>query len=306
MLTLILDTKTALVAGAEGVELCLKTLIPSLFPFFVVSSVLTSFLPGKYLRIIGFVAGYPVGAQCVSQAYSAGNLSKSSAERMLPCCSNAGPAFLFGIGAGLLPELWMCWLLWGVHILSSFLLSAVTPAMKFPHNKNTYKSVSLNGALRQSMKAISVVCGWVVMFRVILAFAKRWFLWLLPGDWELVISGVLELANGFAALKSVNSIGKCFVLMASFLGFGGICVTMQTFGVISGRGLSGRYYFPGKITQGCISVLLATACQYILSPEQRFFPSMWVIVICAVWCICYALVLWRHKIGGRFSSLVRV
>ena len=153
---------------------------------------------------------------------------------------------------------------------------------------------------------MGIVCGWVVIFRVILAFTKRWFLWLLPGDWAFVISGLLELANGCIALKSVASIGKGFLLMAAFLGFGGICVTLQTFGVISGSGLTGKYYFPGKVTQGCISVLLATVCQYVLSPEQRYFPSWWIMILCAIWCFCHAMLLWRRKIGGRFSAAAGV
>ena len=39
-LMLILDSKTAISGAADGVELCLRTVIPALFPFFVVSSVL--------------------------------------------------------------------------------------------------------------------------------------------------------------------------------------------------------------------------------------------------------------------------
>ena len=41
MLVLILDGKAALLGAQAGVELCLNTVIPSLFPFFVLSVLLT-------------------------------------------------------------------------------------------------------------------------------------------------------------------------------------------------------------------------------------------------------------------------
>ena len=87
LLVLILDAKTALQGARQGVELCLKTVIPSLFPFFVLSILLTSSLLGSripLLRPLGrlcgvpkgaesllipaFLGGYPVGAQSVPEA----------------------------------------------------------------------------------------------------------------------------------------------------------------------------------------------------------------------------------------------
>ena len=48
MMMLILDSKTALQGAANGIELCFRTLIPSLYPFFVLSILLTSALSAKY------------------------------------------------------------------------------------------------------------------------------------------------------------------------------------------------------------------------------------------------------------------
>ena len=46
MLALILDGRTAIDGARQGIELCLRTVIPSLFPFFVLSILLTSSLLG--------------------------------------------------------------------------------------------------------------------------------------------------------------------------------------------------------------------------------------------------------------------
>ena len=42
MLALILDSKTALLGAQSGLDLCVRTVIPSLFPFFVISILLTA------------------------------------------------------------------------------------------------------------------------------------------------------------------------------------------------------------------------------------------------------------------------
>ena len=87
---LILDTKTALIGAKDGIELCITTVIPSLFPFFVLSGVITSSISEKKipalsifcrwmkipdhalpLMLVGLLGGYPIGAKTAAPAYCA-------------------------------------------------------------------------------------------------------------------------------------------------------------------------------------------------------------------------------------------
>ena len=66
MLILILDSKTALEGARAGLDLCIRTVIPSLFPFFVLSMVFTGALMGtslRWLRPVGALCGMPGGAE---------------------------------------------------------------------------------------------------------------------------------------------------------------------------------------------------------------------------------------------------
>ena len=95
LLVLILDAKTGIQGASEGLELCIRSIIPSLLPFFVLSILLTSTLSGKKISvllplerllriprgsgsifIIGILGGYPVGAQSVAQSYKNGSIRK--------------------------------------------------------------------------------------------------------------------------------------------------------------------------------------------------------------------------------------
>ena len=55
MVILILDSKTSLAGVAEGIDLCLKVVIPSLFPFLILSTVLTESTSGMSLRFVGAI-----------------------------------------------------------------------------------------------------------------------------------------------------------------------------------------------------------------------------------------------------------
>lgn len=298
-LVLILDTKTALSGAAEGIRLCLQTVIPSLFPFLFLSVMLTSGLDGhsiaflkplcRHLRIpdgaeslliVGLVGGYPVGAQCVAEAARSGIISRENAERMLSFCSNAGPAFLFGIGSSLFAEKWMCWALWGIHIVSALLVGFIIPGGS-RENAAAFPSTmcSATQALQRSLRVMATICGWVVIFRVILVFCQRWFLWLLPVWAQCLLAGILELTNGCCALAQIDQVPLRFVLCALMISFGGLCVTMQTYSVT--QGVDARLYLPGKLLQSLLSGLLATV---VISREMIWMIAT-ILVIVLLFCI---------------------
>lgn len=297
MLVLILDGKTALSGAAEGLELCLKTVIPALFPFFILSILLTSSLSGTefmLLRPLGrlfriprgcetillsaFLGGYPVGAQAVASALEGGQLRREQANRMLTFCSNAGPSFLFGILAPQFSARRYAWLLWGVHILSALAVSFVFPAKDAASTTPTpHKNWNMAQVMKKAVHVMASVCGWVILFRVLLRFLDRWFLWMLPLPAHVLVTGLLELTNGCCSLSQVSSEGLRFVIGALMVSFGGICVTMQTFSV--SEGLNMRFYIIGKILQTLFSLLLAALCQGFFPGEARFFLPTWLLCL---------------------------
>ncbi len=283
MLILILDGKTAFTGAEQGIDLCLQTVIPSLFPFFILSSMVTGAFTGskfpislqlfgiprggESLALTGFLGGYPVGAQSIAAAYRSGQLSRDQAERMLGFCNNAGPSFLFGLIAPMFPDIKFTWLLWGIHIISALLVGMILPKSRENVSLCPGPAPTLPDALNQSVRTMASVCGWIVLFRVFIAFLDRWFLWMLPTAWRVAVTGLLELSNGCSSLPMIDDVKLRFLICSGILGFGGLCVTMQTVSVT--RGLSLLYYFPGKIMQTVISMLLAWLIQYT-SPAVTF------------------------------------
>lgn len=285
---LILDGKTALSGARLGLQLCLNTLIPTLLPFFFLSNILTAGLMGRniplfrplgrlcripegaeYILLTGFLGGYPLGAQCVSQACEIGSLSRRDGRRMLAFCNNCGPAFLFGVSGALFQDPKIPWILFAIHIISAFTVALTVPGEPGQCISNRGKKPTAVGSLWQALRSVTGVCGWVILFRAALAVLERWFGWFLSPQASVVISGIMELSNGCISLNGIVSPQLRFILCAGFLAFGGLCVTMQTFSVA--QSVDTSLYFPGKVMQNAVS--LALTC-LLCAPKWAIFPGL--------------------------------
>lgn len=290
MMMLILDRKTGLQGATEGIELCLYTVIPSLFPFIVLSAYIRGTFAGKRIRLLrsvsqwckipvgsetlmllGFLGGYPVGAEMVRQAYEDNFLGKEDAERMLGFSNNAGPAFIFGMTWSLFESPYVPWVLWILQILSAFLVGHLLPGgSKEPMRQSESHGESFQHSLVRAVRVTTMICAWIILFRIIISFCHKWFLWILPPLTGNIVSGFLELANGCIELASVPTESMRFLLCCTFLSFGGICVTMQTISVV--KGLSIRTALVGKFLQCMICIVLSYPLQTILFRQETVPP----------------------------------
>lgn len=197
---LILAPDAAIAGAKDGLRLCFNVIIPSLFPFFVLSSLVVDLgLAAKlghamerFMRplfrvngscaaalALGFVGGYPVGARTALQLYGQGLCTKTEAERMLAFCNNSGPAFILGVvGAGVFGDRRVGLLLYLTHAAASVLVgllfrfygqdaSAASPRRASPITAVTLPA-AFTGAVTRSMQSTLNICAFVVLFSVVL------------------------------------------------------------------------------------------------------------------------------------------
>lgn len=306
MVALILDSATAFEGASAGISICIKTVIPSLFPFFILSSMLTENLYGSALRILqpigqllgiskgtesiwltGMLGGYPVGARCVAQAYQSGNISRNEAQRMLGFCCNAGPAFIFGMAGPYFPTMLYPCVLFLIQILSSVLTAILIPREAIHHTAPSKTSiVTWHQAMQNALRAIGTVCGWIIAFRVILSVCERWFFWLFPNYIQVILTGITELSNGILSLHRIGPLPLKFILCSSILSFGGMCVVMQTQAVA--KGLSIGPYLRGKILQCALSTSLSAVGCCFLFPFDRIYIV--ITTLCSIFILFMYLV----------------
>ena len=101
---LVAAPEQAMEGAKNGLALCFNVIVPSLFPFFVLSSLVVDLGLAAYLGralegimrplfrvsgscsaavVLGFIGGYPVGARTALQLYQQGLCSKVEAERQI-------------------------------------------------------------------------------------------------------------------------------------------------------------------------------------------------------------------------------
>lgn len=306
MLVLILDSKTAVSGGNDGIQICIRSVIPSLFPFLVLSILLTGttysgnswvltrfcrlfHIPAKAssLPISAFLGGYPVGAQSIASFYKNGVLEKQEAEMLLAFCNNCGPAFLFGITASSFEETWIPWAMWAIHILSAFCISRWFPYKTSKRNESISSKVSVTTAVSRATQVMAQICGWVILFRVIIAFTQRWVINSLLPAANVILFGFLELTNGCLEASKIDNSNIRFLICSAMLAFGGICVFMQVKAVTDG--LSLKYYCFGKISQAIISVLLSWCLLY---------RTMWEFLLLFL-ILCYLPKIFQKRVEFR-------
>ena len=277
MLALILDSRCAADSAREAIELCMGTLIPVLFPLFVLSAMLVPALGairlpllskilgfpegGGGLFLIGCAGGFPVGAACVAQAAKDSQLSREMAGDLLGLCSFCGPSFLFGVIGNVLSLRDAAVLL--VIQLETALLIAVFRRHSDP---GTYRSgpeaISLPEAVRRAISSIATVCAWVVLAGVAAGFLRRWLFPLLPKALGILLTGILELTNGVFALEGLSP-GLRLPFCAFFVTFGGVSVLLQIAAVAAPAGLRMGKCIRQKTVQALLAAVIAILVQMI-------------------------------------------
>lgn len=137
---LVTFSKTNLTAASKGLTLWATCVVPSLFPFFVITNLLshtkvvsfTGKLLDKCMRplfnvpgiggfafVMGLISGYPVGAKVVSEFRESGLVTKDEGERLIAFTNNSGPLFILSsVGISLFGDTKTGLLLLCTHILS--------------------------------------------------------------------------------------------------------------------------------------------------------------------------------------------
>lgn len=137
---LVIFSKNNLSATKSGLLLWANNVVPSLFPFFIATELLSYTnvvskigkllnpimrpifnIPGcgAYAFIMGIISGYPIGAKIVTNFKENGLCTTEEAERMIAFTNNSGPLFIIGtVGITMFGNSLIGILLFITHILA--------------------------------------------------------------------------------------------------------------------------------------------------------------------------------------------
>ncbi len=293
---LIIAPEKSVFYAREALALCNDVIVPSLFPFFICSSLLiysgfcqtlAKFIgpvmkplfnvngAGAAAFVLGIISGYPLGAITVCQLYEKSYITNHEAQRLLAFCNNSGPLFILGaVGVSLYQSPKIGAILYLCHIISAIITglmfrfyhknSYIAPTSEIKlENENMSRLFSL--ALSNSIQSILTVSGSVIFFSVVASI----LLDLLPlrEPFDLILSGILEFTTGVKNI-SISSlcVFKKLVLSSGVVGFAGLSVHLQVMSVVSKYNLSLKPYIIGKLIQSGLAMAL-TSLYFTLFPQ---------------------------------------
>lgn len=235
-------------------------------------------LPGQsfFAFITGLIAGYPMGAKVVKSLYDEHKLTKEEAELTLCFSNNCGPLFIIGtVGTAMLSCTSIGYFLFMIHLLSALIMSFLTTQNNTlcvyqkievtPSQVQPSFSSLLNQGVMNAMDTIVCVGGYIIFFSVIItlltqtSFAMAFINLIFPSVTSAslfigILSGFLELSNGTHILSLIPSSSVyVLALIAATIGFGGLCVYLQTLYVLEDCPLSTKTYLLSKSIQSVIS-----------------------------------------------------
>lgn len=274
----------------KGIKICLESLIPSLYPFMILTNIYLSYeisgfmasafdrisrfvfrLPGSTLPVILFsmIGGLPIGAKMSEELYRKGIISKEQYARMICFCVNPGPAFVISaVGVAMLGSEKTGILIYVSLIISSLVLGFATrffTSESETYIKQTarpeteaYSTSSIEQAVVKSSKSIFAICAWVVAFSCLNELTLNINL---PEGMKTFILCTSEITNG-CVVASENFSAP---IIASVIGFTGFCGHLQIIGQIKNSGIGYKYFLAGRIINSGLS---AVVCSLLL----KIFP----------------------------------
>lgn len=293
VLSLLLMPARFSAAVSEGVALCLRAVIPSLFLFLCAAELIRRLrLFGRFTRrtgrllyplhlpptvmpclLLGAVCGFPVGAREIAAARQEQTLTQRQAAYALSLCSGASPAFLAAFaGERLFGNAGHGLLIWGISLVCSLLVNGLLckKALVGEPTRGTFSPMTempplfptLLVSIRAAARTLFSVCALIVFFSALSTVLAG----LIPSVSEslsALLFGLIEMTGGLHFLSTPSPIGAA--LCAGLTAFGGLSITAQTMLLARQAGIPLRPYLIGRVLTALLSALLCFIVFFAIS-----------------------------------------
>lgn len=268
-----------------SLNIWVNNLIPTLFPFFIISDILinyrfTDYIPNFIKNLckqlfnisdnmitilfLSIISGFPSNARNTRIQYDNKEINELEANHILIFSHFSNPLFILNTATIFLyanENIGIILLI--SHYLSNFILGILFKNY-FKHPKNNISSITkINNhfgtifitAIKRSIDTILLICGIVTSFLLLSSIINNTFN-LNPYN-SMIIKGLLEITIGIESLGKLNIplIYKT-VITSCFLAFGGLSVHIQVLSQIIDTDIKYKYYLIGRIYQTILSGII--------------------------------------------------
>lgn len=272
-----------------SLNIWITSLLPALFPFFIVSDILINYDVIKYfpkvirnsikylfnvsdnglvIILLSMLSGFPSNARNIKNMYLDKKITKEEGEHLLYFTHFSNPMFILGTIPLILNSNKISKYILISHYLANIILGICLRKYDRVNDSNTsnYKEdkhnfgLVLTTSIRKSLDSVLGILGTLTVFLIISTLLINFFN--LDNTSSLLVKSILELTSGLKELGSYNLLDKYLLIISScILSFGGLSVHMQVINELVDTDISYKNYFIGRILQ----VVLSLGISYLIS-----------------------------------------
>lgn len=331
---LLTNSEASGVSVSHSLDICGKTLIPSLFPFMFLSAFITNSgilqrdftltdkftykifaLPGRSAAVflMSIIGGYPIGAMMTEKLYSSKALTVNQANRMMLFCINPSPAFAINaIGFSMFSSRKTGVIIFVSTVLSNIILALFSRCLddKKRISVNIHQDISPGTAITKAADTatwgIIKICAYVILFSVLLSLITSLTQSTGINDF---LYGITEVTLGCERLSRLNNLP----LISGIVAWGGLAVHFQVFSSIKETCTDLRLFFTSRILSGALSVIICDlllkrfpvdisavnqSSTVTLAANEASFP-----VSIALLITCFLFLLGDYTINNRIRNI---
>lgn len=253
----------------KACTLFLNNIFPSLFPMFIISSILMNINFAHYINkffkrinkllfkinnnesyilFVSIISGCPSNAKIAKEMYDNKLIDKIHIQKILLFSHFSNPLFVISMVKH------RTILVLIAHYISNIIIGIITRNKYISYNcsKKENKivdkkiSIILFESISNSLNTLLFILGTIVTFYIITSIIN------LP-----LFNIILELSQGlnYISLMNINLKMKT-ILLGSLLSFGGLCIHFQVYGILSNLKIKYIPYLLSRISQALITALI--------------------------------------------------
>ena len=285
-------------SARRGLSLFATSVLPSLFPFYFCSLLLTYMgavgaiskagakgvkllynapKESAYVLFLSLLCGYPVGASTIYELYSVGAISSKDAKSICAFCSTSGPIFMIGtIGGAIFSNQKVGAIVLVAHYLGALLNGLIYRKRKSDATAHAFSTpADVDGLLSKAISKATInmlyVGGYIVICGMIADTLElvgiRGALSGLNSASEPMLSciySLIEMTRASIECSKCDNLQLAVALCTGAVSLGGLSVTLQSYTFLSKCGVGFFELILKKATQCALSFVIAYLLGFLL------------------------------------------
>lgn len=269
-------------SGINSINIFKTKLFPSIFPFFVLASLLLELgfatkisiklnplirkifhVEGNssFIILVSIISGFPSGSKYIKESLKTKSISKDTANYLLTFTHFANPLFVLGTCGLILNSLSLAYKILIIQILSNLILGIILRPKEIISSKitNNHQNKSfleaLPKAINDAIKVLLFMLGSITFF---MFFSKLLTTTLsLNPFFNTILTGLLDMTSGISLVNTIDTTNYIKgLLVLTFITFGSFSVHLQVLNNIKEEDIKYKYFFIGRIIETSIALVL--------------------------------------------------